>query len=51
LCKGFVFLSAGNTEKMDHFTLLVFGLSSALEGCIIDIVGKLPEEMSVSILR
>jgi hypothetical protein len=45
-----VYLFAGNTEKMDQFNFFIFGLSSGLEECI-DIVGKLPEEMSVSILR
>jgi hypothetical protein len=38
---------------MEPFCSLVvaFGLNSALEGSLFDIVGKLPEEMGVMILR
>jgi hypothetical protein len=43
-------LFAGKTDKIDQFNFMVFGLSSVLEECI-DIVGKLPEEIIVSILR
>jgi len=31
--------------------VLAFGLNSALEGRLVDIVGKLPEEMGTMILR
>jgi hypothetical protein len=31
--------------------VLAFGLNSALEGHLFDIVGKLPEEMGIMILR
>jgi hypothetical protein len=38
---------------MEPFYSLVFafGLNSVSEGCLLDIVGKLPEEMGIKILR
>ena len=43
----------GNCGKMEPFYSLVlaFGLNSALEGRRFDVVGKLPEEMGIMILR